>query len=270
MVSLSLGACESLNDIKGTEKSNIEVVNNEEVRTKGTQATTSINDQELKNLSTKFSGGSVEIFDVDGDGQIATPSSTIQQDYIGIPAANDPRVVVYPLDGDTGVYSAPIGQPQFQNKNGVGGYGYNQGMAITSAPVDGWVDEGMDVAGGVLSPRVGQNISSVYFGYGSSKLNSESKHALISVAQTAKFAPVERVSIEGHASRKTQTSDPIKSKILNLKESMNRAQSVTQNLIENGVPAEKIKTTAWGDTKPTSGGDSANRRVDIVTGFGAQ
>ena len=50
---------------------------------------------------------------------------------------------------------------------------------------------------------------------------------------------------------------------------MDRALSVSRELIRGGVPAERIQTTAWGDTKPPVGGysmdpEAASRRVEIA------
>lgn len=223
---------------------------------------TDLTSQDLRNITTNSTRGAVEIFDLNGGGASPSRVSSVEPDYIGIPTAKDPRVIVYPIDGDTGAYpSSPSGYLP------MGQYNYN---SMSPNPNGAWDDGSMGMDNGVLSPRVGQNVSSVYFGYGSARLNQENKQALSSVAETAKFAPVDRVSIEGHASRQTQTNDPVKSKVLNLKESMNRAQAVSEQLIRNGVPAEKIKTTAWGDTRPSGGGDAQNRRVDIVTGYNGQ
>lgn len=218
-------------------------------------------DRDLKIMTSKLSGGAVEIYDLDGEIPSGTGAGVapVTPDYIGIPVATDPRVTVYPLDGVGG--------------GGAGAGWASAPMPITQSPVSGGhgmtpppVAWGGD-ANGVPSPEIGQSVSRVYFPYGSAALNSSNRAALGDVAEMAKFAPVDRVSIEGHASARAQTSDPVKAKILNLKESMNRAQAVSQNLIESGVPAEKIKTVAWGDTRP-SGGEATQRRVDIVTGAG--
>lgn len=216
-------------------------------------------DRDLKIMTSKLSGGAVEIYDLDGDyAGTGAGVSPVTPDYPGIPVATDPRVTVYPLDG-VGGGTAWAGAPVPIAQSPLGG-----GSNSLTPPPAAWGGD----ANGVPSPEIGQNISRVYFPYGSAALNSTNRAALGDVAETAKFAPVDRVSIEGHASARAQTSDPVRAKILNLKESMNRAQAVSQTLIERGVPAEKIKTVAWGDTRP-AGGEATQRRVDIVTGAGA-
>ncbi len=273
---LALSGCESLG-LKSSETQKnrkIEVVNNVEPKTAPIQNNQRLSNSELKNMSSVFSGGSVEVYDLDGDGVVSSPTSFVQSDYIGIPMATDPRVIVYPLDGDVGSFPVPLGNPNW-NSSGFtppvkGRLSPSVPDVMTYAPSSIWSDDVLENNNGVLSPRVGQNISSVYFRYGSAKLDNANRRALSDISEIAKFAPVDRVSVEGHASKTTQTPDPIKSKILNLKESMNRVQAVSQKLMEDGVPAEKIKTTAWGDTKPSGVGEAQDRRVDIITGFSGQ
>lgn len=232
------------------------------------------NDRDLKVMTSKLSGGSVEIYDVDSGmpqtQAMGAPVPPVQPDYIGIPMATDPSVTIYPLDG----YAAYPGDLRPAPMMAGGGrewpnsilpVGKTYDSAMTPPPDSFGGDQPMAIEGGKLAPRVGTTVSNVYFKYGSARLDGSDKTALGNVAEAAKFAPVDRVSIEGHASAPTQTNDPVKSKILNLKESMNRTNAVSQELIQRGVPAEKIKAVAWGDTKPSGGSEAAQRRVDIYT-----
>lgn len=227
------------------------------------------NDRDLKTMTSKLSGGSVEIYDLDGGApEMGAPVPAVQPVYNGIPMATDPRVTVYPLDGVTNTYtqmaaSAPV--PQWPNA--VLPVTREAAPGMTAPPTEWGGDAPMQIVDGKLAPREGGDISSVYFNYGSSQLGSPERSVLRKVSETAKFAPVDRVSVEGHASKAAQTTDPIKARILNLKESMNRAQAVSQEMIENGVPAEKIKAVGWGDTKQVSGNEAAQRRVDVITGL---
>lgn len=212
-------------------------------------------DRDLRAMTSKLSGGAVEIYNV-GDGSpvyggsgfanaSVPPVSSVQMPE-GISLATDPRVTVYPLDGSN-----------YPTSPSYGGWSGEATYRPSPAPV---------VPAGLTS--AGPAAASIYFTHGSSRLGSGDKARLDEAAEVAKFAPVDRIRVEGHASRPTQSSDPIESRILNLKESMNRAYEVSRDLIRNGVPAEKIKTVGWGDTKPTGADDSQNRRVDVLTGAG--
>lgn len=225
------------------------------------------NDRDLKVMTSKLSGGSVEIYDIDSGMPQGAPVPAVQPDYVGIPMATDPNVTVYPLDG----YNDYPGELRPQPPSAMAGA--NQwpnsilpvGSAMTPPPASFGGDQPMDIQNGKLASRAGNQISNIYFPYGSARLDGNDRTVLSSVAETAKFAPVDRVSVEGHASAPAQTNDPVKAKILNLKESTNRAVAVSQELIQKGVPAEKIKTVAWGDTKPSGGGEAEQRRVDVYT-----
>ena len=106
----------------------------------------------------------------------------------------------------------------------------------------------------------------IFFRNGSSRLGSGDMRKLSNVAEQAKFAPVNRVTVAGYASKPTQAgSHTVEGHILNLKESMNRSFAVSKTLMRKGVPAEKIKTVSWGSTKAT-GNNSQDRRVDVVMG----
>ena len=232
------------------------------------------NDRDLKVMTSKLSGGSVEIYDVDSGAPqtMGAPVPQVQPDYVGIPMATDPNVTIYPLDGyaDYPGELRPMPAPsvtasQGSWPNAVLPVGKVYDSGLTPPPESFGGDQRMAIEGGKLVSRAGNDVSNIYFPYGSSRLDGSDRSVLDNVAETAKFAPVERVSVEGHASMKTQTNDPVKAKVLNLKESMNRASEVSAQLIEKGVPAEKIKTVGWGDTKPAGGSEAAQRRVDIYT-----
>ncbi|HEU4838284.1 MAG TPA: OmpA family protein [Micavibrio sp.] len=220
-------------------------------------------DEDLRIMTTKLAGGSVEIYDLDGpapgmdyNGGGVPP---VHQDPGGIPLATDPRVTVYPLDG----YSTFQQEPSWPNAV----LPVTGSVSRADAGPSRFSDErDQAVEGGKLASRAAPGVSNIYFPYGSSSLDGKDRSVLRDVAETAKFAPVDRVKVEGYASAPTQTDDPVKAKILNLKESLKRASTVSEHLIEQGVPAEKLETKAWGDTKPSGGGEAGERRVDIVTG----
>jgi outer membrane protein OmpA-like peptidoglycan-associated protein len=218
--------------------------------------------RDLKIMTSKLSGGSVEIYDLDGPAPSMQSASVppVYTDPSGIPLATDPRVTVYPVDG----YSSFQAEPTWPNA--VLPVSGNVSHADGNAAPSFSGERSASVEGGKLPSRATPNVSNIYFPYGSSSLDGNDQTVLRDVAETAKFAPVDRVSVEGYASQPAQTDDPVKAKILNLKESLKRATVVSEQLIEQGVPAEKIKTVGWGDTKPSGSGEAGERRVDIVTG----
>ncbi|MEM6812517.1 MAG: OmpA family protein [Pseudomonadota bacterium] len=107
---------------------------------------------------------------------------------------------------------------------------------------------------------------SIFFKHGSSRLGSNDRQKISQFADQAKFAPVNKVTVEGYASRPTQVgSDSVKAHVLNLKESMNRSFAVSKSLIQSGLPQEKIKTVSYGSKRAT-GDDDFDRRVDLIMG----
>ncbi len=180
------------------------------------------------------SSGSVEVFDVDAPastgGMMATNNA---------PQSYQARagVTIYPLDGVN-----PM-QPQY-----------------APTPMPTMSGNSMDYSGSSYGGDRGDQ-GKIYFKHGSERLGSGDKRRLADIAQQAKTSG--RVEVEGYASQPTQAKDAVTSKILNLKESMNRSFAVSKDLIKKGVPADKIKTVGWGDGQAT-GDESQDRRVDVT------
>lgn len=156
--------------------------------------------------------------------------------------SGDSSVTIFPLDGAPVAPSMSLGGPSPSQMDLQGGSYY--------APAGSY-------SGGTPDAQI-------FFNHGSSRLGSSDMRKISSVAQSAPMVNG-RIAVEGHASRSAQTSDPVKGSILNLKESMNRAYAVSKTLIQKGVPANKLKTTAYGDTVPV-GSEQQQRRVDIISG----
>ena len=128
--------------------------------------------------------------------------------------------------------------------------------------------EAMADRGNAGAPPDGAPIR-VYFGHNVTKLTAKDADvvAQLASAQTASHLPLQ---VEGHASVIARTNDPVRRAIVNLKIAMDRALSVTNALIRDGVPAEAIQTIAFGDTRPSLAvdglsEDDASRRVEIYT-----
>ena len=162
----------------------------------------------------------------------------------GMASPHDSSVTIYSVDGSPMMAQAPAQD-----------YGYDQQYEPQYYP-GGY-------ASGYMNGPTGNQI---YFQHGSSRLGSGDMRKLDSLADQAKFAPVNRVTVAGYASKPTQAgSDTVESHVLNLKESMNRSFAVSKTLMQKGVPAEKIKAVSWGATKPT-GNPQQDRRVDVIMG----
>lgn len=252
-----LAGCETMgswvdggNRVKVNNASSSDVINEASTTSVGGAAFT---DAQLRNLITTAADGSVEIYSIDGGADERTmmsiasqpsPYSSHEDVATGTSYSGDPSVTIFSLDG-SGSAASPY-------------------APMVPAP---FADVANPAIGGKQGAVSGKDVSRVYFEYGSAHIGTNDARILKEAAEIAKFAPVDRIRVEGHASVDTQTNDPVQARMLNLKESMNRAFSVSRRLIEQGVPAEKIKTVAWGDTVP-AGSYKEQRRVDIITGSG--
>jgi len=99
----------------------------------------------------------------------------------------------------------------------------------------------------------------VSFEYASAKLSTEAKANLREFAKGISDADIASAKfvIEGH-------TDGIGSESYNQRLSEDRAQAVTQFLINLGVGRDRLKTVAYGETRPKVAdiNDPANRRVE--------
>ena len=105
--------------------------------------------------------------------------------------------------------------------------------------------------------------SDVFFDSGQATLKQTSKASLdkvVTALKSSKYAS-KKIRVDGHTD-----STPIRvSKWQSNQElSEARAASVKEYLVSKGIPASRITTKGWGDTKPRSTDLSKNRRVEIV------
>lgn len=117
--------------------------------------------------------------------------------------------------------------------------------------------------------RVGEGInvtfdetSGVYFDTEQYNLNAASQETLSSLAAVFEEYPKTNILVEGH-------TDSTGANAYNLTLSKNRAQAVTNYLVNNGVAANRITTKWYGETQPkydnsTVEGRSKNRRVELA------
>lgn len=195
--------------------------------------------------SSTMSNGSVSVFETmpgeagyhHGAQPYAMQPMGSLPNYSGGVANFDPSVTIFPVDGPA---------PVMGGQQNIGAQYYTGGQM-----------QGNQMTGGN---------NQVYFNHGSSRLGNYDRRRLSDLAEQAKFAPVNYVTVSGHASRPTQGgSNSVEGQISNLKQSMNRSFAVSSELIRKGVPADKIKTVSWGAAKAT-GTNTQDRRVDVIMG----
>ncbi|MDX9847539.1 MAG: OmpA family protein [Tenuifilaceae bacterium] len=112
--------------------------------------------------------------------------------------------------------------------------------------------------------EVGQSvdIQDIYFETGRAGLMPQSFRSLNALIEFLKEYPNVRVEIGGH-------TDNVGSAAVNQKVSEDRARSVAQYVIDQGIPAERVVSKGYGFSKPkasnrTAEGRAQNRRVDFT------
>ncbi|NGY36470.1 OmpA family protein [Flavobacterium sp. XN-5] len=101
----------------------------------------------------------------------------------------------------------------------------------------------------------------ILFDSGKSSFKKQTYPTLVSITEILKEYPYSRFLVEGH-------TDSDGSNEMNQTLSENRAAAVKNYLVENGIQADRLKSTGFGETKPmdtnkTAKGKAKNRRVEI-------
>lgn len=101
----------------------------------------------------------------------------------------------------------------------------------------------------------------ILFDTGKSSIKTESEKVLKDIIAIINEYPTAKFSVEGH-------TDSVGSAANNLKLSKERAASVMQYLIQNGVGSSRLSSEGFGEDKPiasnnTAAGRAVNRRVEI-------
>lgn len=202
-----------------------------------------------------MSNGAVEVYSLEGDAAETAllPSSlpAAMPERHSVPA-HDPNVEIFPFDGGESPY--PLHEPR----------DYAAPVMPMSPEEQGEPLPVMPAEDAVLTPLP----RTVYFAHNSADLNGAAEATIDEVVKT--HNGMQALSVEGHASSRAVAKDPVERKIVNLKMSMERAFRVSSELMRKGVPAETIRATAWGDTRPGDvpegmSTEEAERRVDIYT-----
>ncbi len=105
-------------------------------------------------------------------------------------------------------------------------------------------------------------LHNVFFNTGESTLTNESFPELDRLVQLLKDNPTAKVKILGH-------TDNVGSQEDNLTLSQERATSVTQYLVNKGIPADRVSSQGYGETLPVASNDTEegrrqNRRTEFI------
>jgi peptidoglycan-associated lipoprotein len=135
-----------------------------------------------------------------------------------------------------------------QDDGAMGADGSNKGLSLE---LNGDSDNGK--AGG---------LQTVYFGFDSSNLDSETKSAVKANAEYLKANTNVDVQIEGH-------TDERGGRQYNLALGERRAKAVRDHLVALGIKAKRISTVSYGSERPKADGNdesawSQNRRANFV------
>ena len=114
--------------------------------------------------------------------------------------------------------------------------------------------------------RPGEPVATIRFGEGSARLASADRETLARVVAMAQEVGG-RVRVVGHAGR-PGGGEGMKSEIAEFSLSLDRANAVAQELMRNGVAAERMAVEAVGDAEPlviagSASAEAANRRAEI-------
>jgi outer membrane protein OmpA-like peptidoglycan-associated protein len=106
-----------------------------------------------------------------------------------------------------------------------------------------------------------QLTNDILFDFNSFALRPESRETLRELANNFRQYPNEEVSVEGH-------TDNVGSDEYNQRLSEQRAGSVRDYLVDQGVPTDRVSATGYGKTRPKASNDTPegrqiNRRVEI-------
>jgi outer membrane protein OmpA-like peptidoglycan-associated protein/polyisoprenoid-binding protein YceI len=101
----------------------------------------------------------------------------------------------------------------------------------------------------------------IYFKSGSAELDHASEPLLNSVAEIASRCPAAKIEVTGH-------TDALGSKEGNRQLSESRARSVVSYLGQRGIPAARVESSGYGDTRPIGPNDTEanrakNRRIEF-------
>lgn len=245
-VAITLAACSSNEETVNVDKPDMNGQTTFDLT--GNGADPMYNDAPSAPRLTEYSTSNVQIFSLDD------PAPNMNTPYRGSSTMGKPRLV-----GNSNVQIADIGQPRL-----------TMPPTRSAAPAP-------QLRGPVTTidpePQAASNndaVTRIFFEHGSAVLSTDDVQKLASVSR---IADANTISVEGYASERVSAAQSeIERKQINLEVSMKRATAVAKNLIASGVPAQKIRTVAWGEEGANITVDGMNaeqsaRRVDVIPVF---
>lgn len=141
------------------------------------------------------------------------------------------------------------------------------------APMENVTAEPLLPSPATAAPAAGGTIkvATILFDTGSARLDAADKRILRQVRDLQRQRGG-TMRVVGHASSRTRNMDPIKHKMANYKISVDRAQSVAQELIRLGVDRKAVAIDAVADSVPVyyeimPSGEAGNRRAEIYLDY---
>jgi outer membrane protein OmpA-like peptidoglycan-associated protein len=113
-------------------------------------------------------------------------------------------------------------------------------------------------------------VQQLFFAHSSATVSNVDRKGLHEFAKSLTQSPDKnyRLTVVGHASRRTAVTDPYRAKEINFAIAQKRANAVTTELRKGGLKPSWVEAISKGDTEPNPSPDGktqeeADRRVDV-------
>jgi outer membrane protein OmpA-like peptidoglycan-associated protein len=160
-------------------------------------------------------------------------------------------------------------QEQMQNKVNMQPKSSQASSGGAAASATPQAPEGQGYFTPVSMETDGRRVAVIYFDHNSTVLDAGDRAVIAEARQLFDAGRDVGISVEGHSSVRANYKNARQRKMVNLNVSMRRAYHVVKALVALGVPAEVIRTVAWGEVRPPEpvqgmNDEAAARRVEII------
>ncbi|MGD0712141.1 MAG: OmpA family protein [Bacteroidales bacterium] len=176
------------------------------------------------------------------------------------------KITEIPVDSSTGKYIlAVLNQNEYIMTVKKDDYGYtSKYISKEDTTISTPLPLKVNVDFNIKPIAVGESykLNDIHFAYGSAELTQDSKLIIYDFVQYLNDHPTMKVAIHGH-------TDNVSGADFNLKLSEDRAKSVYEDMIANGIDASRLSYKGFGLTKPVASNDTEegramNRRTEFV------